>query len=106
MSYNQPGPYGQQPQQPGPYGQQPNPYGQQPAGRGLRSRGSAAECSWKGLRGRRRQAAAHRRDPRTGSGTATGRFRFRFRAFSRKGPRKRGCRTPVRSIGLKRISRV
>jgi hypothetical protein len=36
MSYNQPGPYGQQPpQQPGPYGQQPpqgqpNPYGQQP----------------------------------------------------------------------------
>ncbi|GHD98900.1 hypothetical protein [Streptomyces alanosinicus] len=32
MSYNQPGPYGQQPQQPGPYGQpgQPGPYGQQP----------------------------------------------------------------------------
>jgi hypothetical protein len=36
MTYNQPGPYGQQPpQQPGPYGQQPpqgqpNPYGQQP----------------------------------------------------------------------------
>ncbi|MFJ3881835.1 hypothetical protein ACIPW5_30880 [Streptomyces sp. NPDC090077] len=34
MSYNQPGPYGQQPQQPDPYGQQPpqqpNPYGQQP----------------------------------------------------------------------------
>ncbi|WP_326694901.1 MULTISPECIES: hypothetical protein [unclassified Streptomyces] len=32
MSYNQPGPYGQQPQQPGPYGQQqpqqPGPYGQ------------------------------------------------------------------------------
>ncbi len=32
MSYNQPGPYGQQPPQPGPYGQppqgQPNPYGQ------------------------------------------------------------------------------
>ncbi|MFJ5551737.1 hypothetical protein [Streptomyces sp. NPDC093225] len=27
MSYNQPGPYGGQPQQPGPYGQ-PNPYGQ------------------------------------------------------------------------------
>jgi hypothetical protein len=31
MSYNQPGPYGGQPQQPGPYGQ-PNPYGQQPQG--------------------------------------------------------------------------
>ncbi|MER5733156.1 hypothetical protein ABT084_33310 [Streptomyces sp. NPDC002138] len=32
MSYNQPGPYGnQQPQQPGPYGGQPGPYGQQPA---------------------------------------------------------------------------
>ncbi|UUU33933.1 hypothetical protein JIX56_31100 [Streptomyces sp. CA-210063] len=33
MSYNQPGPYGGQPQQPGPYGQpggQPGPYGQQP----------------------------------------------------------------------------
>ncbi|MBT2404411.1 MULTISPECIES: hypothetical protein [unclassified Streptomyces] len=31
MSYNQPGPYGQQPQQPGPYGgPQPGPYGQQP----------------------------------------------------------------------------
>lgn len=33
MSYNQPGPYGQQPPQPGPYGQQPQqpgPYGQQP----------------------------------------------------------------------------
>ncbi|MFE0107376.1 hypothetical protein [Streptomyces sp. NPDC059009] len=34
MSYNQPGPYGNQPQQPGPYGgqqpQQPGPYGQQP----------------------------------------------------------------------------
>ncbi|MDI3388561.1 hypothetical protein QIS99_20470 [Streptomyces sp. B-S-A8] len=33
MSYNQPGPYGGQPQQPGPYGQQPQqpgPYGQQP----------------------------------------------------------------------------
>ncbi|MEV3930352.1 hypothetical protein [Streptomyces sp. NPDC049944] len=32
MSHNQPGPYGQQPQQgqPGPYGQQPGPYGQQP----------------------------------------------------------------------------
>ncbi|WP_330457832.1 hypothetical protein OIB37_13550 [Streptomyces sp. NBC_00820] len=32
MSNNQPGPYGQQPQQPGPYGQpgQPGPYGQQP----------------------------------------------------------------------------
>lgn len=32
MSYNQPGPYGGQPQQPGPYGQpggQPGPYGQQ-----------------------------------------------------------------------------
>ncbi|MFH8256901.1 hypothetical protein [Streptomyces roseolus] len=28
MSYNQPGPYGGQPQQPGPYGQQPGPYGQ------------------------------------------------------------------------------
>ncbi|MFF8602575.1 hypothetical protein ACF065_21605 [Streptomyces sp. NPDC015232] len=35
MSYNQPGPYGGQPnpygQQPGPYGGQPNPYGQPPA---------------------------------------------------------------------------
>ncbi|MFG2552814.1 hypothetical protein [Streptomyces sp. NPDC048581] len=33
MSYNQPGPYGGQPQQPGPYGgqpQQPGPYGQPP----------------------------------------------------------------------------
>ncbi|MGM7440601.1 hypothetical protein [Streptomyces tunisiensis] len=30
MSFNQPGPYGGQPQQPGPYGQQPGPYGQQP----------------------------------------------------------------------------
>ena len=32
MSYNQPGPYGGQPQQPGPYGQPggPGPYGQQP----------------------------------------------------------------------------
>ncbi|MFC3577561.1 hypothetical protein ACFOZ0_30720 [Streptomyces yaanensis] len=32
MSYNQPGPYGGQPQQPGPYGQpgQPGPYGGQP----------------------------------------------------------------------------
>ncbi|MFF8584533.1 hypothetical protein [Streptomyces althioticus] len=30
MSYNEPGPYGGQPQQPGPYGQQPGPYGQQP----------------------------------------------------------------------------
>ncbi|MCT9010453.1 hypothetical protein [Streptomyces rhizosphaerihabitans] len=32
MSYNQPGPYGGQPEQPGPYGQpgQPGPYGQQP----------------------------------------------------------------------------
>ncbi|MFG3258015.1 hypothetical protein [Streptomyces sp. NPDC048172] len=30
MSNDQPGPYGQQPQQPGPYGQQPGPYGQQP----------------------------------------------------------------------------
>ncbi|MFF1835704.1 hypothetical protein ACFVXE_16075 [Streptomyces sp. NPDC058231] len=32
MSYNQPGPYGQQPPQgqPGPYGQQPGPYGGQP----------------------------------------------------------------------------
>ncbi|MEU3094596.1 hypothetical protein ABZ690_07215 [Streptomyces sp. NPDC006967] len=29
MSYNQPGPYGGQPQQPGPYGR-PGPYGQQP----------------------------------------------------------------------------
>ncbi|MFF0212511.1 hypothetical protein [Streptomyces althioticus] len=30
MSYNEPGPYGGQPQQPGPYGRQPGPYGQQP----------------------------------------------------------------------------
>ncbi|WP_369155955.1 hypothetical protein [Streptomyces sp. R02] len=30
MSFNQPGPYGGQPQQPGPYGQQPGPYGQPP----------------------------------------------------------------------------
>ncbi|MDH6623387.1 hypothetical protein M2271_001174 [Streptomyces sp. LBL] len=30
MSHNQPGPYGEQPQQPGPYGQQPGPYGQPP----------------------------------------------------------------------------
>ncbi|MFD4632909.1 hypothetical protein ACFVYR_15080 [Streptomyces sp. NPDC058284] len=35
MSFNQPGPYGQQPPQPGPYGQQPpqpGPYGQPPQG--------------------------------------------------------------------------
>ncbi|MER6463885.1 hypothetical protein ACWC4D_37535 [Streptomyces sp. NPDC001288] len=30
MSHNQPGPYGEPPQQPGPYGQQPGPYGQPP----------------------------------------------------------------------------
>ncbi|MEU4350504.1 hypothetical protein [Streptomyces sp. NPDC023838] len=36
MSYNQPGPYGGQPQQPGPYGQQPpqQPYGQPQPGYG------------------------------------------------------------------------